>query len=210
MSPSTVPEPCAFHLAYNPTCGACMRTNEPRPIVTTPEYAPEQVEAAKARLGQVAEDYSLSVGYDREIGASIRTILSALSKAEADSKRLDWVIKCGARHTDDGTSTDRDGYWYTLEWDFGGLAEGLSLREAIDNGMAKHAAQYGTGTAALNPEQCRATRSEGPAGGWRCVQETGHPGWHRDCCNVEWKGSRVRRDREIIITSNPSTESTNG
>lgn len=45
----------------------------------------------------------------------------------------------------------------------------------------------------MGKDQCRATLPEGPGGGWRCLQETGHPGWHRDCRGIEWRSGRNRR-----------------
>lgn len=112
-----------------------------------PEYTAEQVDSAKIQLAGVA-----AMNMNAPIQKVISVVLSALSTAEADTKRLDWVLNNGARWTCDGTSTDRDGHWYTVEWDFGGVAEGLSLREAVDAGIAKHTAEHGTRTAARKQE----------------------------------------------------------
>ena len=50
-------------------------------MTTTPEYTPEQVEAARMRLADNAADFEAFGCTD--VPADIRTILSALSRAEA-------------------------------------------------------------------------------------------------------------------------------
>jgi len=93
-------------------------------MTTTPEYTPEQVATAVMRLqcDLARDDLTNEEWYGTDESCTvvskddIRTILSALSRAEQDSKPLDWMQKHGTHQFARATGWSAKYGDYSHQW----------------------------------------------------------------------------------------------